>query len=293
MRRNLWIAGGVALLLATLLVGAAWATQAVQPTESTLARHPLQNHVARGTVESVDGEKVMLSTENGNLDVRISDSTMLWVPGEPPTSTVQLAIGDPVLAFGQRTEEEVGSSTLSARLLLVVDDDELPRVLVRGRALAVTRQTIVVQNGTRERAITVLPRTRLWTAGGRLDSLRELHPGDTLIALGQPTELGQWVAGLVMVAGPEDATRQGPRGTVVGLDAEELTLTMETRTGSQIAVHASADTRIRIPGVETASFGELGEGDRVAVFGRFDPGDRDVFLARAITVLAAPDQAEN
>jgi RNase P/RNase MRP subunit p29 len=244
-------------------------------------------------VESVDGEDVILSTEDGNLEVRISDNTLLWVPGEPPTSTVQLAIGDPILAFGQRTEDEVGASTFSARLVLVADDNALPRVLVRGRVLAVTRQTIVVQSSTRERAITVLPRTRLWSISGRLDSLRDILPGDTLIALGQPTEWGQWVAGLVMVTGPEDTTWRGLRGTVVGLDAEELTLTIETRAGSRIAVLASADTRIRIPGVETASLGEIAEGDRVAVLGRFDPEDPDLFLARAIGVLAAPDQAED
>jgi hypothetical protein len=82
----------------------------------------------------------------------------------------------------------------------------------------------VVQSGNRERAITVLPRTRLWSTGGRLDSLRDVHPGDPLIALGQPTELGQWIAGLVMIAGPENTARQGLRGTVVGLDAEKQTL---------------------------------------------------------------------
>ena len=79
----------------------------------------------------------------------------------------------------------------------------------------------------------------------------------------------------------------------MGLDAEELTLTIETRAGSQIAVRASADTRIRIPGVETTSFGDIAEGDRVAVLGRFDPTEPEVFLARAIGVLAAPDQAED
>jgi RNase P/RNase MRP subunit p29 len=96
-----------------------------------------------------------------------------------------------------------------------------------------------------------------------------------------------------MIVESEDATRQGLRGTVVGVDAEELTLTIETRAGRQIAVRASADTRIRIPGIETTSFGDIAEGDRVAVLGRFDPTDRDVFLARAIGVLATPDQAED
>ena len=47
---------------------------------------------------------------------------------------------------------------ISARLVLVADEEELPRALIRGRALSVTRQAIVVQCGNRERAGTVLPR---------------------------------------------------------------------------------------------------------------------------------------
>ena len=91
-----------------------------------------------------------------------------------------------------------------ARLILIAEEEELPRVLIRGRALPVTRQTFVVKSGNRERALTVMPRTLLWSAGGRLDSLREVHPGDPPLALGQPTELGQWVAGLVIIATPPD-----------------------------------------------------------------------------------------
>jgi hypothetical protein len=284
MKRNLWIAAGVAVVLAVLLAGAVWAAEAAEP------RKPLQDYVARGTVENVDGERVLLATEDGSLEILISDKTVLWVPGEPPTTTVQLAIGDPVLAFGQPTQDEAGSGTFSARLVLVAEDEELPKVVVRGRALAVTRQTIVVQSGNRERAITVLPRTRLWSTGGRLDSLRDVRPGDPLIALGHPTELGQWIAGLVMVIGPEDA-RRDLRGTVVGLDAAELTLTIETRDGNQITVQASADTKVRIPGIEEASFADIAEDDRVVVLGRFDPEDSSRFLARGIGVLAAPDRA--
>jgi hypothetical protein len=240
-------------------------------------------------VESVDGESVLLATEEGNLEVLISDRTVLWVPGAPPTSTVQLAIGDPVLAFGRPAPAEAGSGALPARLVLVAGQEELPRVLVRGRALSVTRQTILVQSGNRERAITVLPRTRLWSTGGRLDSIRDIRPGDPLIALGQPTELGQWIAGLVVVAGPGGTTQGGLRGTVVALDADEQTLTVETGVGRQIGVSTAADTRIRIPGIESAGFSDIAEGDRVALFGRFDPQDSSRFLARGLAVLAAPE----
>jgi hypothetical protein len=271
------------LTLVGLLVGVAWATETAQ------SRHPLLDHVARGTVESVDGESVLLATEEGNLEVLISDRTVLWVPGEPLTSTVQLAIGDPVLAFGRPAPAEAGSGALSARPILVAGQEELPRVLVRGRALSVTRQTIVVQSGNRERAITVLPRTRLWSTGGRLDSIGDIRPGDPLIALGQPTELGQWIAGLVVVAGPGGTTQGGLRGTVVALDADEQTLTVETGAGRQIGVSTAADTRIRIPGIESAGFSGIAEGDRVALFGRFDSQDSSRFLARGLSVLSAPE----
>jgi hypothetical protein len=93
-----------------------------------------------------------------------------------------------------------------------------------------------------------------------------------------------------MVIGPEDA-RRDLRGTVVGLDATELTLTIETRDGNQITVQASADTKVRIPGIEEASFADIAEDDRVVVLGRSDPEDSSRFLARGIGVLAAPDRA--
>jgi len=285
MKRRTLVAISALILLAVALVGAAWAADTDQP------RRRLRDQIARGTVTALDRNTVWIETPAGSeSSFTVSDRTLLWVPGEPPTSTVELAVSDPVLVFGQSVTDETGSNALSARLVLVSDEEELPRVLIRGRALSVTQQTIVVQSGSRERAITVLPRTRLWSTSGRLDSLRDVHPGDQLIALGQPTELGQWVAGLVMVTGPGDPARRGPRGTVATLDAEEQTLTVQTEAGRQISVMAGADTKIRIPGIEKAGLADISVGDRVIVLGRFDPQDSSRFLARGIGIIAAPDE---
>jgi hypothetical protein len=76
---------------------------------------------------------------------------------------------------------------------------------------------------------------------------------------------------------------------VAALDADEQTLAVETRTGIQISVSASDDTRIRVPGIEKAEFSAIAVGDRVAAVGRFDPQDPSSFLARGLGVLAAPD----
>ena len=285
MKRRSLVAIFALILLVVAFVGAAWAADADQP------RRRLRDQIARGTVAALDGNTVWIETPGGiESSFAIPDRTFLWVPGEPPTSTVELAVSDPVLAFGQSVTDEAGSSMPSARLVLVADDEELPRVLIRGRALSLTRQTVVVQSGSRERAITVLPRTRLWSTSGRLDSLRDVHPGDQLIALGQPTELGQWGAGLVMVSGPEVPARRGLRGTVVTLDAEDRTLTMQTEAGNQISVIAGADTEIRIPGIERAGLADIAVGDRVIILSHFDPQDSSRFLARGIGIPAAPDE---
>ena len=71
------------------------------------------------------------------------------MPGEPPNTAIQLAVGDSVLAIGRNLPDEAGDSTPMARLILIAEEEELPVVLIRVRALAVTQQTIVVQSGSR------------------------------------------------------------------------------------------------------------------------------------------------
>jgi hypothetical protein len=114
---------------------------------------------------------------------------------------MDLAVGDPVLVVGGPLpiESESGGTSLSARLIVVVGEEDLPKVLIRGQAVAITRQTIIVRDGRRERAITLLPRTRVWPARGGLAALQGLRPGQRVVALGQPTALGQWVAGTVLL----------------------------------------------------------------------------------------------
>lgn len=173
----------------------------------------LQEHVVRGTVIAVQGDEISVEmADSRTATLLIADTTRLWVPGEPPTTTVDLAVGDPVLALGKPTAAESGEKTLTAWLVVVVGDQDLPKVLIRGRAVAITQQTIVVQTGRGERAITVLPRTHIWSARGRLDSLHDIHQGEQIVALGQPTELGRWVVGAILVPGPAPLADNGSAG---------------------------------------------------------------------------------
>jgi RNase P/RNase MRP subunit p29 len=182
-------------------------------TAQTIVVRPargLQNIFVRGTVTAVDDDRVSVETAKGTAaTLLITGSSHLWVPGEPPTTTVELAAGDPVLAIGATAPSETGEKALSVRLVVVVSDEDLPKVLIQGHAVGITEQTIVVQTGRGERAITVTRHSRIWSAEGRLDSLHDLHQGEQIIALGQPTELGQWIAGLPRAPDPQRPARTG------------------------------------------------------------------------------------
>jgi RNase P/RNase MRP subunit p29 len=246
----------------------------------------LQNNFVRGRVTAVDDGRVSVETAGGTAAMLlITGDTHLWVPGEPPTTTVELMIGDPVLAIGAAAPSETGEKALSVRLVVVVSDEDLPRILIQGRAVAITEQTIVVQTGRRERAITVTRHSRIWSAKGRLDSLHDLHQGERIIALGQPTELGQWIAGLVLLPGAEPLTRNGLRGQVIDMDLDAGTLIVETEQRGQITVMTGDETRYRIPGIEEPGFADLQVGDQIVAVGRFEQDDPTTFLARGIGVV--------
>jgi RNase P/RNase MRP subunit p29 len=232
MKRKLLIIGLAALLMAFAIGGTVWAAEVVQPgwlhekgvdlgalavalqvdedegvpaddAAITRGSRGLRNRFVRGTVTAVEDDTVLVEAADGAIvTLVISDSTRLWVPGEPPTTTVELVVGDPVLAVGKAAPTETGERALAARLVVVVSDEDLPKYVIRGHVVAVTTQTLVVQSGRGERAITVLPRTQIWSRQGKLDSLLAVHEGEQIIALGQPTELGMWIARLVLLSSP-------------------------------------------------------------------------------------------
>lgn len=291
MVRRVWIVGLAVVVLALVAGGVAWAAEKEQaPTR-------LEDHVVRGTVTAVEGDEVTVETVDGEADrLIIADDTALWLPGEPPTTTVELAVGDPVLAFGQRATadqqtDDGGPEALEARLVVVVSDEDLPKVLIRGRAVTVTRQTLVVQAGRRERAITVTPNTRFWSPGGRIKSLRDVHAGDQIIALGQPTELGQWNGGLVAVLGRQPQKQRGVQGEVTAIDLAAGTLTVQTPRERAVTVLTGDETRYRIPGVDEPSLSDLKVGDRIQVLGQFD-AESGLFLAKGIGVLPPPGEGK-
>ena len=290
MAKKLGIVGLAVVVLMLAVGGVVWAAETARPG---LPQGRLAQYVVRGVVTAVDNEEVSVETADGSsATLFLDDATHFWMPGEPPTTTMQLAVGDPVLALGKPTPSEAGDKALLAQLVVVADDEELPKILIRGRAVAVTRQTIVVQTGQRERAITVTRNTRLLSTGGRLDSLREVHPGDQIIALGQPTEFGQWVAGLVLLPDATPLARFGLRGTVSAKDEAAGTLIVETEQRGEITVVTDDETRYRIPGVAEPGFDDLRVGDRIAALGRFEEGSRTRFLARGIGVTPLQDETE-
>jgi RNase P/RNase MRP subunit p29 len=285
MKRQIWIVGLTVVVLVLLAGGIAWAQELEQgrPVQS------FGGHLVRGIVVDETGDEITVEMAGGErATLLINDKTRMWVPGEPPTTEVELAAGDAVLALGRPEAAAEGVRTLAAILIVVAGDEDVPRITVRGRVVAVIEQTIVVQTGRGERAVTVLPRTLLWSAQGRLDSLRDVRPGEPIVALGQPTEFGQWIAGVVLVPGPAPLARNGIRGEVVTIDLEAGTLAVETEQRGTISVVAAEGTRYRIPGVEEPGLANIQVGDQILALGRFEEGSSATFQARIVGVVHAP-----
>jgi RNase P/RNase MRP subunit p29 len=295
MKHRRWLIAASVALAALTLGGLVWAggnLDVVWAADSTTAPRNVRAYIARGVVTSVQQDEIQIETaEDDTVTLLIGDSTAMWVPGEPLTRTVTLEVGAPVLALGRPQRSDGIERALSARLVVVVSDHELPRVLIHGQVLVVTRQTIVVNTQRGERAITVLPRTRLWSAKGRLDSLRDLRPGEQIVALGQPTEYGQWIAGALLTLGLEPLERPGLRGEVINVDAEGGTLIVETDR-QEITVVTDENTRYRIAGLEDPSLDDIQIGDQIIATGRFEEGSQTTFQARAIGVVPSTTQVQ-
>ncbi len=238
---------------------------------------------------AVEEDEALIKTDDGvSVTLIITGTTVQWEPGQPPTRTVELAVGDPVLAFGRPVTREDGQKALVAQIIVVAEDEDLPKFLIRGQVVVATQQTIVVNTGQRERAITVLPRTRFFSPG-RPDAPRDVRPGDTVIALGQPTELGQWIAGAVVVPGAEQSAGRRLVGKVTAIDLDAGTLTVQVGQRGEVTIVAGDDTRYRIQDVEEPALADIKIGDRIAATGRFEEGSQTRFLARVIGVVAASD----
>jgi hypothetical protein len=188
-----------------------------------------------------------------------------------------------VLVFGQPQAAAAGEETLGARLIVVVEREELPRYVMRGRAIAVTSQTVVVDTGQRERAATILPRTQLLSSEGGLESLRGVQPGDQVLAVGQPTELGQWHAGLVLVAGAR--ARHIVRGEIAAINLDEGHLIVQSDRRGEVSIVVGERTRYRIPGIDDPDVADLRVGDRIAAIGRVQDAEVGSLVAWVIARL--------
>jgi hypothetical protein len=273
MKQKGWIVVVVAASLLALVGGVAWAADREITDPEASARQTAvrqwHDYVVQGAVVATDGTEMTVERDDGELvTVQTGEDTRYWLPGSPVTDTLTLEVGDPVLVVGQPQAAVAGADTLGARLVVVVEREELPRYLMRGRAVAVTSQTLVVATGQRERAATILPRTQLLSPGGRLGALRDVRPGDQVLAVGQPTRLGQWHAGLVLVTGGGASTRRVVRGEIAAIDLEEESLSVQSDHRGEVTIVVGARTRYRIPGIDDPALSDLRAGDRIAAIGR-------------------------
>ena len=301
MNRTL-IVGLAIALLALMAGGVVWAAESGMPSQLPSPQAPaaiedqgaeavklgrLSGFLVRGTVTAVEQDEALIKTDGGmSITLIITGTTVQWAPGQPPTRTIELAPGDPVLAFGRPATRDDEQRAFMAQIIVIAEDKDLAKYLVRGQVVVATQQTIVVDTGRRERAITILPRTRFFSPA-RPDAPRDVRAGDTVLALGQPTELGQWIAGAVVVPGAGQLAGRTLVGQVTAVDLDAGTLTVLVGQRGLVTVVAGDDTRYRIPDAKEPALTDIKLGDRILAAGRFEEGSQTRFLARLIAVRAA------
>ncbi len=285
-------------MLVLLAGGVVWAADSQAPAQlpATQARTVIEDqasaagipgrlsdNIARGTVTAVEEDQALITTDDGvTVTLLITGTTVRWLPGQPPTHTIELAVGDPVLAFGRPATRDDGGKALTALIIVVAEDEDLPKYLIRGKVVVATQQTIVVDTGQRERAITILPRTRFLPSGNP-------DLGDTVIALGQPNELGQWVGGAVIVPGAAKEAARRLVGKVTAIDLDAATLTVQVGRRGEVTIVTDNDTKYRIRDIQEPALADIKVGDRIWAAGRFEQDSQARFLARLIGVVAAKE----
>ena len=294
------IVGVTIALLALLAGGVVWAAESGtltqlpgRQTESAVEDEAaeavrlgrLSDNIVHGTVTAVEKDRVLIATEDdASVTLIITGTTLQWVPGRPPTRTIELAVDDPVLAFGRPVTGSDGEKALLAQIIIVAKDEDLHKYVIRGQVVVATQRTIVVDTGLRERAVTVLPRTRFFSPA-RPDAPRDVRAGDAVVALGQPTELGQWIAGVVVVPGAGQLAGRRLIGQVTAIDMDGGTLTVQVGRRGEVTLVTGDDTSYRIRDVEEPELTDIKVGDRILATGRFEAVSQTRFLARLIAVL--------
>ncbi len=187
----------------------------------------------------------------------VTDQTRYHIPGVAEPGLDDLSAGEPVFSRGLWND----AGELVAQLVGRVPDGV--ENTITGRVTAVNEPTIELLTRQGPALVITSENTLFRVPGVEQASLVDIQVNHTLTAGGIRQEDGLHAA--VVAIHPERPQRAARRGVVSANDG--ATIALETPNG-QITVHVTANTRIRVAGVENPTMADIQVGFQATVAGR-------------------------
>jgi Domain of unknown function (DUF5666) len=202
------------------------------------------------SITAIDGTSVTLGTPDGwHRTITISGSVALTKGGQTITLG-DLKVGDQVVFRQQRNND--GSYSVTALAVVVPTIEGTASAVTSGGFKVTTRDgsvwTVTVNGST------------TYTYGQGAGKLADVKDGQPVAAAGTVTGDNAMTATNVRVAGDRAA------GTVTAKTADSITI--KRQDGSSLTIHVSADTTLRVAGVQNAKLSDLAVGMALGVTGR-------------------------
>ena len=241
---------GLSMLLLVAVPAAALAQE-----EAEVPRWPL----AHGRVEAILSAGFVLSNAQREVTVSVDAETAYRVPGVEDAGLDDLKVGDTVLSLGRRD----GEGGFLARVVGVLPP--MPFASLKGVVIAIEGPALTVTTVAGEKVVSTDDETQFSVPDVDEATLADIGIGDRVFAIVLAQDDRSLLAKSVAVI-PDGALGPiGFRGRVTRVSDDKLDLSLRQR---DVSVGVTADTRLRVPGVDDPSMADIRVGDWVLVVAR-------------------------
>lgn len=254
-----------------------------------LPENPKNLDRARGKVTAIEGSVIVIENKDGQSRRIATDENTRFRKGKEPASLADIAVGDPLLAVGQKQSD----GSLLARLVGVVTGRQLRQHTLRGQVLSVdvvAGKLTVEAQGEKEGTWTVQTTadTKYRIRGVDNPSLENIEAGNTVAIIGHKAEEGDNTGVARVIAVIPDEFKDSIRVLGDVTDIEGTSFTLDSRRGL-VTVLTTADTQYRTRGGQDVTFDNIEVGQKLLVIGRpTAETDRAITLTAQVVGMKPP-----
>lgn len=254
-----------------------------------LPENPKNLDRARGKVTAIEGSVITIENKDGQSRRIATDANTRFRKGKEPASLADIAVGDPLLAVGQKQSD----GSLLARLVGVVTGQQLRQHTLRGQVLSVdvaAGELTVEAQGQKEGTWTVQTTadTKYRIRGVDNPSLENIEAGNAVAIIGHKAKDADNTGVARVIAVIPDEFKDSIRvlGDVTAIQG--TTISLNSRRGL-VTVLTTADTQYRTRGEQDVTFDDIEVGQKLLVIGQpAAETDRAITLTAQVVGMKPP-----